>query len=70
MDLEAFCAQTSIDSFCWQYSFYAYLIFREAPASEEQLYDLAQAVHALRGHGNPIEEADLVLRTWPFDLKG
>ena len=55
-----------IDRFAWQYSFYAYLIYRQAPASEAQLSDLAQVLHAIRGYLDPIEAAELVMLTWPF----
>jgi hypothetical protein len=44
-------AQGPIDSFAWQYSFYAYLIYRQAPATQEQLADLAQALHIMKGRG-------------------
>jgi hypothetical protein len=60
--------QASADRFAWQYSFYAYLIYRQAPASEEQLADLAQALHVMKGHLNPIAAADAVMLTWPFDV--
>ena len=36
--------------------------------TKPQLADLAQAVHALRGHLDPIHVADEVLLTWPFDV--
>lgn len=57
-----------IDRCAWQYSFYAYLLYREAPASEAQLLDLAQALHVMKGHLNPIAAADAVLLTWPFEV--
>jgi hypothetical protein len=61
-------AQGPIDSFAWQYSFYAYLIYRQAPATQEQLADLAQALHIMKGRHNPIQAADEVLLTWPFEV--
>ena len=61
-------SRASIDRCSWQYSFYAYLIYREAPATQAQLLDLAQAVHVMRGHWNPIAAADAVLLTWPFEV--
>lgn len=60
--------QAPFDRFAWQYSFYAYLIYRQAPASEEQLSDLAQALHVMKGHLNPIAVADAVMLTWPFEV--
>lgn len=33
-----------------------------------QLVALAQALHAVRGHLDPIAVADEVLQTWPFDV--
>ena len=33
-----------------------------------QLLHLTQAVHAFRGHLDPIRVADEVLLTWPFDI--
>ena len=57
-----------IDRFAWQYSFYAYLLYREAPVSQAQLSDLAQALHVMKGHLNPIAAADTVLLTWPFEV--
>ena len=61
-------ARTPIDRFAWQYSFYAHLIYRQAPVSEAQLSDLAQAAHVMKGHLNPIAAADEVMLTWPFDV--
>jgi hypothetical protein len=57
-----------IDRCTWQYSFYAYLLYRQAPVSEAQLLDLAQALHIMKGHLNPIAAADAVLLTWPFEV--
>lgn len=68
MDQEKLCPRTPIDRFAWQYSFYAHLIYRQAPASRQALSDLAQAMHAIKSHLSPIEAADDVLRTWPFDV--
>jgi hypothetical protein len=39
-----------------------------APGSAAQLLHLTQAVHAFRGHLDPIRVADEVLLTWPFDV--
>ena len=36
--------------------------------SAAQLLHLTQAVHAFRGHLDPIRVADEVLLTWPFDV--
>jgi hypothetical protein len=68
MDIENLCALAPIDRFAWQHSFYAYLIYRQAPASDEQLSDLAQVLHVMKGHRNPIQAADEVLLTWPFEV--
>jgi hypothetical protein len=68
MGIERLHAQTPVDRFAWQYSFYAYLIYRQAPASVEQIAALAQAYHAMRGHLNPIAAADAVMLTWPFEV--
>lgn len=68
MSSEEVIARTPIDRFAWQYSFYAYLIYRQAPISEAQLSDLAQALHVMKGHLNPIADADEVMLTWPFDV--
>ena len=57
-----------IDSLSWQHSFYAYLIYRQAPASENHLFDLTQVQHALYGHRDPIDAADQFLQTWPFEV--
>jgi len=57
-----------IDRFSWQCSFYAYLIYRQAPLTEDQLFDLAQCVYPLRGHVDPIDAADEMMLTWPFDV--
>jgi hypothetical protein len=68
MDMHELVAGVPIDHFAWQYSFYAYLIYRQAPASEEEISDLAQAMHAVKGHLDPIEAAEEVLLTWPFEV--
>lgn len=68
MNREKIQAWASTDRFAWQYSFYAYLIYRQAPVPEAQLADLAQALHVLKGHLNPIAAADEVMLTWPFDV--
>jgi hypothetical protein len=56
------------ECFAWQYAFFAHLANRRAPGSPEQLLHLTQAVHAFRGHLDPIRVADEVLLTWPFEL--
>jgi hypothetical protein len=56
-------AMSPIDCFAWQYAFYAHLVHRKAPMTADQLTGLAQAVHALHGHLNPIAVADEVLLT-------
>ena len=61
-------ATPPIDSFSWQHTFYAYLIYRQAPASENHLFDLTQVQHALYGHRDPIDAADHFLQTWPFEV--
>ncbi len=68
MDQEELCANPPIDRFAWQYSFYAYLVYRQAPARGRALADLSQVLHVWKGHLSPIEVADAVLRTWPFDV--
>jgi hypothetical protein len=68
MDIEELFTETPIDRFAWQYSFYAYLIYREAPVTQEQLSHLAQALYIMKGHLNPIAAADIVLLTWPFEV--
>jgi hypothetical protein len=68
MDEEELCAQAPIDRFAWQYSFYAYLIYRQAPATDEHVWDLARVLHVMKGHLHPIESADAVMRTWPFEV--
>ncbi len=57
-----------MDRFAWRYAFHAHLVYRGAPMTRMQLAALAQAVHALRGHRDPIAVADEVLSTWPFDV--
>ena len=54
--------------FAWHYAFFARLANRKAPGSAAQLLHLTQAVHAFRGHLDPIRVADEVLLTWPFDV--
>jgi hypothetical protein len=60
--------KSPIDCFAWQRAFCARLACRRAPTTPAQLFDLAQAVHAFRGHLDPIAVADEILRTWPFDV--
>ena len=54
--------------FAWQYALCARLVNHGAPLTAAQLGDLSQAVHALRGHLDPIAVADEILQTWPFDV--
>ena len=61
-------AKSPLDRFAWQYTCYAHLVYHRAPMSEAELADLAQAVHAVRGHLDPIAVADEILLTWPFDV--
>jgi hypothetical protein len=56
------------ECFAWHYAFFARLTNRNAPGSAAQLLHLTQAVHAFRGHLDPIRVADEVLLTWPFDV--
>ena len=56
------------ECFAWHYAFFARLANRRAPGSAAQLLHLTQAVHAFRGHLDPIRVADEVLLTWPFDV--
>ena len=60
--------RSASESFAWRYAFHSHLVFRGAPMTKAQLADLAQALHALRGHLDPIAVADEVLLTWPFDV--
>jgi hypothetical protein len=60
--------RSSRHRFAWQYALCARLVNHGAPLSETQLADLSQAVHALRGHLDPIAVADEILLTWPFDV--
>ena len=61
-------ANTSTECFAWHYAFFARLANRGAPGSPAQLLHLTQAVHAFRGHLDPIRVADEILLTWPFDV--
>ena len=61
-------SRNSVDRFAWQYSFYAYLLYRQVPLPATHLASLAQVLHAIKGHRNPIAVADEVLLTWPLDL--
>jgi hypothetical protein len=56
------------DCFAWQYAFHARLVYAGAPMAKAQLINLGQAVHAFRGHLDPIAVADEILLTWPFDV--
>src|SRR5450432_1181646 len=68
MEREDPCARTPIDRFAWQYSFYAHLIYRKSPTSQQELSDLSQALYVFKGHLSPIETAEAVLLSWPFDV--
>jgi hypothetical protein len=61
-------SKSAADRFAWRYAFHAHLLYRGAPMTKAQLADLAQAVHAVRGHLDPIAVADEILLTWPFDV--
>ncbi len=61
-------AKSPTERFAWHYAFFARLTNRKAPGSTAQLLHLTQAVHAFRGHLDPIRVADEVLLTWPFDV--
>ena len=56
------------ECFAWHYAFFARLTSQKAPGSAAELLHLPQAVHAFRGHLDPIRVADEVLLTWPFDV--
>jgi hypothetical protein len=60
--------KSPIDCFAWQYAFHARLVHGGAPMTTLQLLALTQAVHAFRGHLDPIAVADEVLLIWPFDV--
>ncbi len=62
------CARSRTERFAWHYAFFARLANRRAPGSPAQLLHLTQAVHAFRGHLDPLRVADEVLLTWPFDV--
>lgn len=61
-------AESPRQRFAWQFAFCARLANHGAPMADGELADLAQAVHALRGHLDPIAVADEILLTWPFDV--
>ena len=61
-------AKTPVDCFAWKYAFHAHLVYGRAPLTQADLLNLTQAVHAFRGHLDPIVVADEVLLTWPFDV--
>ncbi len=61
-------ATRSIDRFSWHHSFYAYLIYRGAPLTEDQLVNLAMCIYPIRGHADPIDTADALMQSWPFDV--
>jgi hypothetical protein len=56
------------DRFSWHQSFYAYLIYRGAPLTEDQLVNLALCIYPIRGHADPIDTADEMMLSWPFDV--
>jgi hypothetical protein len=66
--MQRLTSSAALDRVAWRYSFCAYLAYREAPASAAQLRALAQALHVMKGHLNPIAAADAVLLTWPFEV--
>ena len=66
--MQRFTPRVALDRAAWQYSFCAYLAYREAPATPAQLRALAQALQVMKGHLNPIAAADAVLLTWPFEV--
>jgi hypothetical protein len=66
--MRRFTPDVAVDRATWQYSFCAYLAYREAPASPAELQALAQALQVMKGHLNPIAAADVVLLTWPFEV--
>ncbi len=68
MGLPGIKAKSPTECFAWHYAFFARLANRKAPGSAAQLLHLTQAVHAFRGHLDPIRVADEVLLTWPFDV--
>jgi hypothetical protein len=43
------------------------MVYLEAPATQANLSDLAQAMHAMRGHLDPRRAAEEVLAKWPFE---
>jgi hypothetical protein len=61
-------AKSRTECFAWQYAFYAHLVYGKAPGTAAQLFDLTRLVHVMRGHMDPIQAADEVLLTWPFDV--
>jgi hypothetical protein len=68
MEARKLDAKSATDQFAWHYAFFTHLVYRRVPASAGQLFDITQAVHAVRGHRDPIQVADEILRTWPFDV--
>jgi hypothetical protein len=61
-------ARNRAQCFAWQYAFHARLVYGRAPMTQPELLELTQAVHAFRGHIDPIAAADEILLTWPFDV--
>jgi hypothetical protein len=68
MEPQGIGTKTPTECFAWHYAFFARLTGRKAPGSAAQLLHLTQAVHAFRGHLDPIRVADEVLLSWPFDV--
>ena len=69
MDSRKLGPRTPIEAFARQYAFFAHLIYRDAPASEAALSDLAQVLYLSKVHLCPKATADEALMTWPFELK-
>ncbi len=61
-------AKSRVDVFAWQYAVHAHLVYGRAPLPQAELLDLTRAVHAFRGHLDPIAVADEILLNWPFDV--
>jgi len=68
MGAQPTCTRSRTERFAWHYAFFARLASCKAPGSPAQLLHLTQAVHAFRGHLDPIRVADEVLLSWPFDV--
>jgi hypothetical protein len=68
MGSSTFRSKSPVDCFAWQYAFYTHLLYRKAPATAAHLFDVTQAVHAVRGHVDPIRAAHETLQSWPFEV--